>query len=89
MKTAHCALLTCWLAFSVSGCGSSSPVRYFSLEPAGPPAVTAGADAMIVGIGEELSLLVLSASYKSAVGFFAIVLVLTLRPRGLLGERAF
>jgi len=43
--------------------------------------------AMIVGIGEELSLIVLSPTYKSAVGFFAIVLVLTLRPRGLLGER--
>ena len=45
--------------------------------------------AMVVGIGEELSVLVLSPSYKSAVGFIAIVLVLTFRPRGLLGERAF
>lgn len=45
--------------------------------------------AMVVGIGEELSLVVLSPSYKSAVGFFAIVLVLTFRPRGLLGERAY
>ncbi len=45
--------------------------------------------AMVVGIGEELSLLVLSPSYKSAVGFFAIVLVLAVRPRGILGERAF
>lgn len=43
--------------------------------------------AMVVGIGEELSLIVLSPTYKSAVGFFAIVLVLTLRPRGILGER--
>ena len=45
--------------------------------------------AMVVGLGEELSLVVLSPSYKSAVGFFAIVLVLTFRPRGILGERAF
>ena len=45
--------------------------------------------AMIVGIGEELSALVLEPAYKSAVGFFAIVLVLTFRPRGLLGERAY
>ena len=45
--------------------------------------------AMIVGLGEELSLIVLSPSYKSAVGFFAIVLVLSFRPRGLLGERAY
>ena len=51
MKTAHCALIACWLAFSVSGCGSSSPVRYFGLEPAGPPATTADEDAAIVGIG--------------------------------------
>ncbi|GAB5376399.1 MAG: branched-chain amino acid ABC transporter permease [Acuticoccus sp.] len=47
------------------------------------------AGAMVVGIGEELSLIVLSPSYKSAVGFFAIVLVLTFRPRGLFGERAY
>ncbi|KMW58278.1 High-affinity branched-chain amino acid transport system permease protein LivH [Candidatus Rhodobacter oscarellae] len=45
--------------------------------------------AMVVGIGEELSLLVLSPAYKSAVGFIAIVLVLAFRPRGLLGERAY
>ena len=38
---------------------------------------------------EELSVLVLSPAYKSAVGFVAIVLVLTFRPRGLLGERAY
>ncbi len=45
--------------------------------------------AMIVGIGEEMSALVLEPAYKSAVGFFAILLVLTFRPRGLLGERAY
>ena len=45
--------------------------------------------AMVVGIGEELSLLVLSPAYKSAVGFLAIVIVLSVRPRGILGERAF
>jgi branched-subunit amino acid ABC-type transport system permease component len=45
--------------------------------------------AMVVGIGEELSVLVLSPSYKSAVGFIAIVLVLAIRPRGILGERAY
>jgi len=45
--------------------------------------------AMIVGIGEEMSALVLEPVYKSAVGFFAIVIVLTFRPRGLLGERAY
>src|SRR5205807_8454371 len=37
--------------------------------------------ALVVGIGEELSLLILSPNYRSAVGFLAILLVLTVRPR--------
>jgi branched-chain amino acid transport system permease protein len=45
--------------------------------------------ALVVGVGEELSLLVLSPAYRSAVGFTAILLVLTLRPRGILGARAY
>lgn len=45
--------------------------------------------AMVVGVGEELSLLVLPPSYRTAVGFVAIVLTLSFRPRGLLGERAY
>ncbi len=45
--------------------------------------------ALTIGVAEELSLLVLDASYRSAIGFFAILLVLTLRPRGILGERAY
>jgi branched-chain amino acid transport system permease protein/neutral amino acid transport system permease protein len=45
--------------------------------------------ALTVGVAEELSLLVLAPAYRTAVGFFAILLVLTLRPRGILGERAF
>jgi branched-subunit amino acid ABC-type transport system permease component len=45
--------------------------------------------ALVVGIGEEMSLLVLPPSYKSAVGFLAILLVLIIRPRGILGQRAF
>jgi len=45
--------------------------------------------ALTVGIGEELSLAFLSPNYRSAVGFLAVLLVLTLRPRGLLGERAY
>jgi len=44
--------------------------------------------ALTVGIGEELCLLFLSPDYRSAVGFVAILLVLTLRPRGILGQRA-
>ncbi|WP_439578088.1 branched-chain amino acid ABC transporter permease [Elioraea sp.] len=45
--------------------------------------------AAVVGIGEELSLLVLDAAYRTAVGFIAILVVLTFRPRGILGERAY
>lgn len=45
--------------------------------------------ALVVGVGEELSLLVLSPAYRTAVGFIAILVVLTLRPRGLLGQRAY
>ena len=51
------------------------------------PGAVAGA--LVIGIGEELSLLVLAPAYRSAIGFVAILIVLTLRPRGLLGERAF
>jgi branched-chain amino acid transport system permease protein len=43
---------------------------------------------LAIGLAEELSLLALPATYKSAVGFLAILFVLTLRPRGLLGARA-
>jgi len=45
--------------------------------------------ALTVGVGEEMSLLVLPPAYRTAVGFVAILLVLTLRPRGILGERAY
>lgn len=43
--------------------------------------------ALTVGVGEELSLLVLAPSYRSVVGFAAILLVLIVRPSGLLGQR--
>ncbi len=45
--------------------------------------------ALTVGIGEELCLLFLAPNYRSAVGFLAILLVLTFRPRGILGARAY
>ena len=50
------------------------------------PGAVAGA--FVVGIGEEASTLLFDPSYRTGVGFVAILLVLTLRPRGLLGERA-
>ncbi len=52
-----------------------------------PPGAVLGA--FLIGIAEELSVLVVGSPYRSAVGFFAILIVLTLRPRGLLGERAY
>ncbi|WIM13543.1 branched-chain amino acid ABC transporter permease [Enhydrobacter sp.] len=45
--------------------------------------------AFLIGIAEELSVLIVGSPYRTAVGFFAILIVLTIRPRGLLGERAF
>ncbi|WP_138466724.1 branched-chain amino acid ABC transporter permease [Poseidonocella sp. HB161398] len=50
------------------------------------PGAVAGA--ILIGIGEELSLLVIPATYRSAVGFLTILLVLSFRPGGLFGERA-
>lgn len=50
------------------------------------PGAVAGA--LALGIAEELALLVVPATYRTAVGFAAILIMLTLRPRGLLGERA-
>ncbi len=45
--------------------------------------------AFLIGIAEEMSVLAVGSAYRAAVGFFAILIVLSLRPRGLLGERAF
>ena len=45
--------------------------------------------AFLIGIAEELSVIVVGSPYRSAVGFFAILIMLSIRPRGLLGERAY
>jgi branched-chain amino acid transport system permease protein/neutral amino acid transport system permease protein len=45
--------------------------------------------ALTVGIAEELSLLVLPPDYRTVIGFIAILLVLSFRPRGILGARAY
>jgi branched-chain amino acid transport system permease protein len=42
--------------------------------------------ALVIGLAEELSLLFLPASYKAAIAFVAILIVLTFRPRGLFGR---
>jgi branched-subunit amino acid ABC-type transport system permease component len=43
--------------------------------------------ALAVGVAEELALLAAPPTYRGAVGFVAILLMLSFRPRGLLGER--
>ncbi|MBV8413312.1 MAG: branched-chain amino acid ABC transporter permease [Alphaproteobacteria bacterium] len=45
--------------------------------------------ALLIGMAEELSVLVVGSQYRAAVGFVVILAMLTVRPRGLLGERAF
>jgi branched-chain amino acid transport system permease protein/neutral amino acid transport system permease protein len=68
------ALLAVFAAAVVGGLGSI-------------PGAVVGA--LSVGVAEELSLLVLPPDYRTVVGFIAILLVLTLRPRGILGARAY
>jgi branched-chain amino acid transport system permease protein/neutral amino acid transport system permease protein len=45
--------------------------------------------AFIVGIGEEMALFFVQPTYRTAVGFLAIILILSFRPRGLLGEARY
>ncbi len=66
------AILSVFAAAVVGGLGSV------------PGAVIGG---LAIGLSEELSLLALPATYKSAIGFLAILVVLTFRPRGLLGAK--
>lgn len=44
--------------------------------------------ALALGIAEEIALIFVPATYRTAVGFIAILIMLTFRPRGILGERA-
>jgi branched-subunit amino acid ABC-type transport system permease component len=46
------------------------------------------AGALVVGLAEELSTMAIPPTYKSAVGFAIIVLVLIVRPRGLAAARS-
>jgi branched-chain amino acid transport system permease protein/neutral amino acid transport system permease protein len=43
--------------------------------------------AVIIGAAEELTVAFLTPTYKGAVGFIVIALVLVLRPQGLLGDK--
>ena len=44
---------------------------------------------MLLGIVENLASLFLDSGYRDAVGFTLLLLVLVLRPRGLMGRRFF
>jgi branched-subunit amino acid ABC-type transport system permease component len=44
--------------------------------------------ALIIGMVEELTVLLLAPNYRTAIGFLVILMVLTIRPSGLLGEKA-
>jgi branched-subunit amino acid ABC-type transport system permease component len=46
------------------------------------------AGALIVGLIEEVGTLIIPPTYKTAVGFFVILIVLLVRPSGLAGVRA-
>jgi branched-subunit amino acid ABC-type transport system permease component len=49
--------------------------------------VGAAAGAILIGAAEELTVAFLAPTYKGAVGFAVIALVLILRPQGLLGDK--
>jgi branched-subunit amino acid ABC-type transport system permease component len=49
-----------------------------------PGAVAGG---LLIGVAEEMSLLVMPVAYRSAVGFLAILVALVFFPRGILGDR--
>lgn len=49
------------------------------------PGAVAGA--LIIGVAEEWTVLLLAPNYRTAIGFGVILLVLTARPGGLMGER--
>ncbi len=67
------AILSVFAAAVVGGLGSV------------PGAVVGG---LAIGLAEELSLLVLAPTYKGVVGFLAILVILLLRPGGILGVSA-
>jgi branched-chain amino acid transport system permease protein len=46
------------------------------------------AGSLIVGIVEEMGTLVIPPTYKTAIGFALILVVLLVRPTGLAGARA-
>ena len=50
------------------------------------PGAVAGA--LLIGMVEELTVLLLAPNYRTAIGFVVILIVLTIRPSGLFGEKS-
>ena len=44
--------------------------------------------AWLIGMVEELTVLLLAPNYRTAIGFVVILIVLTIRPSGLFGEKS-
>ena len=44
--------------------------------------------ALVIGVVQEVSTLVIASNYRQAVSFAAIALLLLFRPQGLLGQRS-
>ncbi len=44
--------------------------------------------ALLIGMVEELTVLLLAPNYRTAIGFVVILIVLTIRPSGLFGEKS-
>jgi branched-subunit amino acid ABC-type transport system permease component len=67
--------------------GSSYLISVFAAAILGGLGSVAGAviGAILIGLMEELSTLIVSPNYREATGFAAIALILLLRPQGLLG----
>ena len=86
---ASAACWSAWIRRSIRWSAFASSSLVFAAAVVGglgsvPGAVVGG---FAIGVAEEMSLLVFPATYKSAIGFLAILVILTLRPRGLLGAR--
>ncbi|HZV20988.1 MAG TPA: branched-chain amino acid ABC transporter permease, partial [Hyphomicrobiales bacterium] len=67
--------------------GSSYLISVFAAAIVGGLGSAAGAvfGAVVIGLAEELSTLVISPNYREATGFVAIALILLLKPQGFFG----
>jgi len=69
--------------------GTRFLLTFFAASVLGGLSSPAGAviGAVVIGVAEEVALIWLPSTYRSAIGFLAIFLFLTFRPQGLMGQR--